>query len=430
MISNEFLKKQISDIREGGIKAALRKGRLLSEKIIFAPLYVAAVPFVIFIRSIRPFCLVRIGGLVSNRIGHFAANTELYFCERDEGINAPKGKYIDVFYLKYEPLCNQQLLAMWERLMIVLPKWFLAPIDDMNKIIPGGKIHQVGNNAQHDRDIHNLLDKYPAHLEFSKDEELKGEAALRAMGVPENSKFVCLIVRDSAYLSTHIKGGNFNYHDFRDSDIANYVAAAESLAKCGVYVIRMGAKVNSPISSNNPMVIDYATNGMRSDFLDVYLGAKCFFCISQGTGFDAIPIIFRKPVVYVNMVPVSYFFTFAKATIGIFKHHIDIKTGRELSFKEIFGFGVGQFLRSKQYKDKGVKLIENTPEEIRDVVLEMFHRLEASYESDDEEICNQEKFWKIFPTNAVDDNLFKPLHGEIRSRVGASYLKKNSYLLN
>jgi hypothetical protein len=50
-----------------------------------------------FIRTIRRFLLIRWGSLNSTRIGHFAANTELYFCEKDLGINVPKQKTIDFF---------------------------------------------------------------------------------------------------------------------------------------------------------------------------------------------------------------------------------------------------------------------------------------------------------------------------------------------
>ncbi len=44
--------------------------------------------------------------MASGRIGHFAGNTELYCCERDAGINLPKQRHIDLFYVDKE-VCNQ-----------------------------------------------------------------------------------------------------------------------------------------------------------------------------------------------------------------------------------------------------------------------------------------------------------------------------------
>ncbi len=237
----------------------------------------------LIIRLIRPWLLVRIGALISSRIGHFAANTELYLCERDAGINVPNQRHIDVFFMGSKPVCNQQLAVMWYRLLRVWPALILAPIARINRLVPGGKLHEIGNNTQSDRDVHNLLDQFPPHLKFTTEEETRGEAGLASMGIPIGAPFVCLTVRDSAYLAAHLVHGNsdkFNYHNYRDNDVQNYVLAAETLADRGFFVIRMGVKIHSAINSAHPKVIDYATNGMRSDFMDIYLGAKCFDGVS------------------------------------------------------------------------------------------------------------------------------------------------------
>jgi putative glycosyltransferase (TIGR04372 family) len=54
----------------------------------------------------------------------------------------------------------------------------------------------------------------------------------------------------------------------------------------------MGEIVKKKIKTKNPMIIDYATNGMRTELLDIYLAAKCDFCIypSEYEGFG-IPIL-------------------------------------------------------------------------------------------------------------------------------------------
>ena len=36
-------------------------------------------------------------------------------------------------------------------------------------------------------------------------------------------------------------------------------------------MLRMGAVVETPLASNHARVINYATNGMRSEFLDIYI---------------------------------------------------------------------------------------------------------------------------------------------------------------
>jgi putative glycosyltransferase (TIGR04372 family) len=424
----QFIKGHAKDVQRGG--TTVNKIKLLFRKIFKLPLYIFAIPAVLIMRLIKPLLLLRLGGLISSRIGHFALNTELYLCEYKAGINEPSQRHIDIFYMGGKPLCNQQLSIMWHRLLRIWPTLILGPIANISQLIPGGKLHEIGSNTQNDRDVHNLLDRFPPHIKFTTEEESRGEAGLRAIGITEGAMFVCLIVRDSGYLDSRFANNDWNYHNFRDCDVQNFVLAAEELAKRGFFVIRMGAKVHEAINSAHPKVIDYATNGMRSDFMDIYLGAKCEFCISVGTGFDAVPIIFRRPIAYVNMVPVGYFFTFCNQILGIFKHHLDACSNRKLSLSEIFARGAGHCLGTSDYETKGVVLIENTPEEIRDVAIEMAERLAGTWPTHSDDKVLQSRFWEIFPTEAVDAYAGKQFHGELRSRFGASFLRNNQWWLN
>ena len=103
----------------------------------------------------------------------------------------------------------------------------------------------------------------------------------------------------------------------------------------------MGAIVKKPFNTQNKKIIDYSSNGMRSDFLDIYLGAKCEFCISSSLGWDAIPEIFNKPIVYTNILPIGYLRTSSNKCINLSKHFIDSRTKCEISLSEIFKRGVG-----------------------------------------------------------------------------------------
>ena len=400
------------------VMVLFRKIKLVPIKTIQLPLYILAIPAVLIIRLIKPWLLVRMCKLNSSRIGHFASNTELYLCERDAGINVPNQCHIDIFY-KRGLICNQQLATMWSRVLRVWPGWIWGFIHRLNRVIPGAKLYEI--DSTEGRDIHNLLDRFPAHLQFTAKEEARGEAGLRLMGLPAGSKFVCLNVRDSAYLA----GPAWSYHSYRDSDIQNYVLAAEVLAERGYFVIRMGAKVHESIKSAHPKVIDYATNGMRSDFMDIYLGAKCVFCISTGTGWDCIPEILRRPIVYVNFGPVVALPSYVKWTISIVRHHFSLMENRKLSLSEIFTHGIGFCGRTSDYETKGVTLIENTPEEIRDVAIEMADRLTGTWQTLPGDEMLQQRINEIFLTRAVVSINGKSHHGEIRSRFGAVFLRNN-----
>ena len=362
--------------------------------------------------------------MYSTRIGHFVGNTEMYLCERDAGINVPKQRHVDLFYMGHGHICNQQLAIMWKRVLRVWPSWILAPISLANRLIPGGEVHEIGNNTQHCRDVYNLLDRFPPHLGFTPEEDDYGDACLRAMGIPQGTPFVCLITRDDAYLDTY-QPGDWSYHNYRNCSINNYILAAEELAERGYFVIRIGAKVKDPMNINHPRVIDYAIiNGMRSDFLDIYLGSKCEFCIVAGSGYGSVPTWgFRRPTLFTDILPVGYVPTFSDKFILTTKKHILSCQRRELTLREIFDYGVGFCLSTFDYESKGIKLIESTPEEIRDVAIEMAERLNGTWQPHEDDETLQRRFWEIFPKDAVDADQGRPLHGEIRARFGAQFLR-------
>ncbi len=320
---------------------------------------------------------------------------------------------------------------MWRRELTMLPRWLLFPLFIVNRFISrfvsGGNYHEIGNTNS-DRDVYNLLDQSKPHINFTDDEEVEGKKMLTKFGISQDAKFVCLLVRDSGYLDRHKKYEylkRWSYHSYRDGDIDKYVLAAEELARRGYYVFRMGAKVEKPIKSSNPKIIDYANSKIRSDFMDIYLGAKCRFCISTAAGFDEIPTIFRKPIAYTGHMPIAHINTHNKETLILTKHHINKRNQKELTVSEIFSSNVALCFSSADFELNGIKLEDNSPKEIRDLAIEMDERLNGNWNETEEDILLQKKFWLIFKKNIKNLNLKKPIHGKIKSKFGAKFLREN-----
>ena len=385
--AKSFFKNQISQVRIGSRRVFVRK---VIRAILLIPVTVFAVLFLLIISMLQPFYLVRLGGIISDRIGHFSGNTEVYLCERDAGINVPNKPYVDIFYMW--PICNQQLAKMWKRELMIAPGYLghilihdtNRLIDIISRIIPGLntylKVHLIGSNINSDRDVFNLLDQTEKHIEFTDEEEAYGQELLKKYKIPTDAKIVLLTVRDDAYLDKIQPSNDWSYHNYRDSDINNFIKASEELANRGFYVIRMGHHVEKGFHSNNPFVIDYATNGMRDDFMDIYLASICTFVITTGSGADAPAVFcFRKPFVEVNLVPLGILRTFTEKTLLLTKHHILKKENRELKLSEIFSMDIGFCFWTSCYDDNDIELQENTPEEIRDIVVEMVERLEGDW---------------------------------------------------
>jgi putative glycosyltransferase (TIGR04372 family) len=425
----------ISAIQKKGRKELFRKIRVLNKFVLERIWFIIFLPFSILllflIRAIRPFFIIRISFLISWRIGHYAGNMDMYLCERKNNINLDRIKIIDLWFDKTKP-CNSQFKIMLKRVINIYPRWLLHPIYILNNWIPGGAKNIIPENVSSDRDILNLT--YTSekaspinanNIEFTKKEEQKGMERLIRFGLNHNSKFVCLVVRDSAYLehqkNENSTGVDWSYQDYRDTSIQNYILAAEELVKNGYYVFRMGSVVNEPMNINNEMIIDYATNGMRSEFMDIYLSAKCEFCISSGTGIDAVSSLFRRPKLIVNLESIEYFHSFFLNDITLFRKMRNINNKELLSIKSIIDKGVGGFSRKDSFSNNGVELIENTPIEIKDAVVEMILRTSGEWNDN----------WYDIEVKPVIESIFSKskLHGKILSKFSTSFLRENKYLL-
>lgn len=391
---------------------------------------VAVMVALALVRILRPIVTIRFGTLFVSRLGHLAGNTECYLCEKDAGINRPKRVW-DIWCPQGKP-ANQQLLKMFARCITVSK--FGAAVAFAGGRMEWFKQHHQFNDSQWGRDIHNLMEKSPPHLRFTKAEEKRGQEGLRALGIPEGAKWVCIIARDPMYLKVTEPGNDYDYHSFRNSNIQNYREAAVALMDKGYYVIRMGQHVEAPMKLQAPKFIDYAINPMRSEFMDVYLGAKCEFCISNGTGFDGIPMIFRRPICFVNEAPFEYLSTWMQKSLAIWKHHyrrrvegigrLEPLTDAEMRLtpEEIVKCGAGMFSRTEQYEQANIVLIENSPAEILEVAQEMVERLETGFGYS----VAQDEFWDEFPRSKSPYNGL-PLHGDIRLRIGAKFLERYGY---
>ncbi len=402
-----IFKRQMKAVYSGGPSVFLRKCYTLF-LMFLAPFGVLA------LRLLRPFILIRFTTLISSRIGHFAANTELYLCKRDEEANLRRT--LDIFYLT-SPICNQQLRIMLERTLHVFN--FVRYIDRLNRSIPGGKVHEIPLPL--DLNTNNIFARIPAHLRFSPEEERLGSELIRKMGIPESTPFICFYARDPVYLKTKFPGQDWCYHDYRDSDIANYLPAAEELTKRGYFAIRMGAIVKQPLRTTNTKIIDYAVN-CRSDFLDIFLPAKCrFFIVSTG-GISTISQIFRRPLVYVNFIPlgIEHLFSCAPGSLIIPKKLWLEREKRFLTIREIISAKADNFYSTEQYGQLNCVVIDNTPGEISAAAIEMDERIKGTWQGSDEDETLQRRFWSFFEPC----KLGKPM-----MRIGAEFLRQNRQIL-
>ena len=430
-----FIKKQIREIKIYGISEIYRKFLLFLNllRLIIFDLFALMPCFLI--RLVSPLILIRIQKIPSSNFGDFNLYPAIYYCKKKLKIEQPQKKYIDFVYIHYnDKIHNKQLAKMWKRKLNFLSGYILDPISRVNKLLPGWKKHTIETLYNKQREIDNLFEKCKS-IEFSKEEQIFGRNILKKFGLKDEDKFVCFAIRDGAYQLKKISARyrDWFYQDFRNYDIDRFLLAAEELTKRGYFVFRMGVVAKKPFRSKNPKIIDYANSSLRSDFMDIYLGANCSFCVATNYGFDALPNIFGRPIVMLGQ-PLGDLRTNNENFLLMTKHHIYKKEKRRLTLSEIFSFGLAFAYDSKIFQDKGGDLVDNTPQEIKDLAVEMTEYVESNKKlnNSDEEL--QKTFKELYSYNLKRFNLNKresyALHGAIKSRFSTKFLRENRDWLN
>jgi putative glycosyltransferase (TIGR04372 family) len=341
------------------------------------------------VRLLRPFLRIRVAPLVSERIGHYAGNTEIYLCERDAGMHGESD--FDIFYHR-EKVCNQQLKKMWSRTFRTFPyNKIFDTFLYLNHMLPGGDAHRIHTS---DRDVRGLIGRTKPHLTFLPEERALGEMGMREMGIPEKRPFICFLARTSSYLNAVQPELNWDYHNYRNSSIHNYICAVESLVQRGYSAVRMGAVNEEPLEIDNPNIIDYS-NKCRTELLDLYLASQCRFSIAGSTGFEMVPCVFRRPRAIVNQIPLIHIPYWNPHDLIIFKKLWLCKERRFLSCREIIHSAVGDFQKNYEYEQAGIEVIENTAEEIEALAIEMDGRLNGNWLAKEEDEELQRDFWAL-----------------------------------
>jgi putative glycosyltransferase (TIGR04372 family) len=411
-------REHIWEVRQDGISVLLRKSKnfVISKTplILQAPI---AIPGVIIIRLIRPWIHVRLGYFWEDRIGHFSIDAGLALAEYE--LNSDDS-YLDWYSLSRKT-CNQQWAKMIKRNFRV--RWWVSLFHNWNMLVPGSDVHVRRPGLEHDYlDKGGWLSKTSKRMAFLSEEENEAKSWLRKEGWKDGEPFVCLLVRDSAYLEQNnlhqwAKEKN-EYHSYRDSDISTYVQAAEYLAEQGIWVLRMGKEMKNPIPSPHPKVIDYAFHPEKSDLLDVWLFANCDFCVSTGSGPDSISEVYGRSLLYVNYIPLSHIVSWGNS-FTIPKHLMWQKNGKHLTLKEYLHHKYDQ---TKDYDQAGIAIKDLTSQEISEAVSERLKCLNGSWQDTAEDRDLQDRFWK----QLKEWPKFSQYHGWIHpeARVAAHFLRK------
>ena len=194
----------------------------------------------------------------------------------------------------------------------------------------------------------------------------------------------------------------------------------------------MGKHVEEDFKIDHPKIIDYANHPLHCDLLDIYLTAHCHFIISTSTGLDGVSQIFRRPLLFTNVLPLTNQLQFwYPCVLFIPKKLYDTKRNTILSFREIEKSytGVTMLEIQDRLKRDHVEIVLNTEDEILEVVQEMESRVNHTWSEREEDKYLQQKFLEFYPASMIKEKYELPKDA-IKIKMGAQFTRKNLVLLN
>ena len=419
MVSNrrsdllKLVSAQIMQILKGGVVSRQKVQKLLLFG--FASL-IAFLPMVVM-RIMRPLILIRLSSIRNDRIGSFCPDSSYLFATK------PTNRWPPLtfdWYFFSGISCNHQ----WERMVkrkLFVHNW-VRYLNFINRWIPGGFSHV--RPAPLYRPFDGIFQSEVPRFEFSSQESDRALQWMRSLGWKIGQPFVCLQVRDSAYLAAVSsalgeKPDYWDYHSYRNSDIDNYREAIHYLIERNYWVFRMGKVVEKPLLIGHKKFIDYPYLSNHDDLMDIWLTRNCSIFISTGSGLDNLPVVYKKPsTLIVNALPFRDLCSWHWTTWTP-KHLVWRSSRKYLTLAEHVLHSYG---RTSDYESRGILVTDLVSAEIKNAVIEHEQRICGQWQDTDEDIRLQALFWAKFSSTLNFHKYHRWIHPE--ARAGAFYLRK------
>ena len=383
-------------------------------------LVVPALVTAILLRVLRPIVTIRFRNLPADEIGPLTVVSQHYLRIKE---TQQKKRQLDFWYLKDSvKVSNDYMLNFVKSQIKVRRSRFIELVAAISEKLPGAQHHQIESEIRI-----TLLEGVGKKLKLPQKDCDSSSEYVKKIGIDPQKEFIALMVRDGAYKSDIVQANTQVRTDkeiYRNQNINDYLQVAEKFASMNVQIVRMGAKVERPFTSNSPLIIDYASTGMRTEAADIYLASECAMCISTNLGFDHIAAMSGKLRVITNQALIIQASTlFYSTDVFILQRFIERSSGRLLTLSESLQFAEIRNLDwYHKVIDRGLDFVRNTPEEILEASLEGWQRSKGQWVDSPEGLELQAKYWHIYDT-FFPEHKDRFLNG--RPHVGTSFLRNN-----
>ena len=335
------------------------------KRLVKATLFGFSFLVLLVLKLVQPIVRFQLCVVGFHRYGHLALEPEIFLAEQEimKAIDASHGRVISIWSLgPVAKQSNRFLAKKWKDELLVLPSWFVGSLQRVGLVFPFLKLEEPKLSITGSL---NGLDKTDSHVSLSAEEMKEGRKRLIEIGINPEKPFVCLIVRDGGHYKSKGDTESAGY-ELLNFDINNFAGVAEVLIENGFQVVRMGSGSERPFTSKPDGVVDYALSKNRSEFLDIYLAATCEFAVSTQTGPDAVCMLFRRPVLYVDVTRYCQFFFGSKlATWSPVRLQ---KNGSILNVSEVVNSEIAWFKDPNLFSKNGISQQKTSSSELKELV--------------------------------------------------------------
>tara|TARA_B100000963_G_C22585545_1_gene652914 strand:- start:444 stop:1631 length:1188 start_codon:yes stop_codon:yes gene_type:complete len=352
------------------------------------------IPVILLYLVLRLFLKIKIGKIETNLFGHLLPQTDIFICENYKKLY----KNLIVIWFTDKIICNKYILNKFKKHLIILPRHILEPV---NLFFSYFNFKEYLNYYYFDKkhnlylygkkeDNYNLIKEYPSPIEFTEVEINRGLKMLKSFGLDKNDKFVCFSSRSGNYK-------NEKFIAVKNSNIDNQKKGINFLINKGYKALRLGKNHTKKIKWASENIIDITTDNDENDFINLYALSKCEFFISSGGGVAYMGSLMRKHRLLIDYFKFSLLYhehlDFTPMLIP--KKIYSLKNKSFLKYSESFQSNIFELDIVDQLDKLGLKLVDNTQDEIEMAIYDMYlyneKKLDLMREKE-----KQKHFWKKY----------------------------------
>lgn len=377
----------------------------------------AAVPLLLVAWCLRPVVRFRLCVVGAHRFGHLALEPEMWLSNRALTANHGRPIRIDLWSLgSLRVQSNHYLADLWSRRLRRPPSWVVGALVRAGEMLPMLALERAELSIHGPR---NALDRVPQQCP-TPDRFTEGELdAMRDCGFDPLRPFVALVIRDSAHYATR---GEIEEQSMSllNADLSKFSEACDYLVGRGFQVIRLGGPSPQRLAPQ-PGCFDYANSPIRSAALDVKIPMACQFAIATQTGPDAVALLGRRPVLYVDVIRPSQFFFGTRLATWYPVQFVDSVTNTPWSLNRLCASDLLAAKSTSTFAESGVDFRRSTEGELRSYVEDYVAELESGVTADVQSVRSR-----------VNETLQSSMHpwgterfGEITAQVSRQWLLDN-----